>query len=878
MKTTLPRVLCWLVLLGCSATFAQAQPSSKRLIALDISAQPLGDALAEFGKQADLTMVFYDQDLGKGLNAKALAGTFTAEDALGQLLSNTGLRYEYLDAKTVAILSKAAASGAALYKENARSSSSSPGDDLRLVRSTQDTKAAAEAAVKGAGKEGSTDNDAAGIQEIIVTAEKRRESIQDVAIGITAISGEVIEKFKVNDFEDYVSLVPGLTTNFAGPVSNRGVRPIGLRGVQTVSSTVVNGQNTVGFYINDTPIPIGNPRLVDLERIEVLRGPQGTLYGSSSLAGTIKLVTKRPNLERVEGHMSAALSSVENAGEGYEVEGLINIPLSQRAALRVSAYAEDQSGYVDFVDIDVFGVPTGATASDVNSVTARGGRAALRFDFTDSLRMNASFMYSKRTMDSADFFTQGAPGLTVFGRFPMPKYDEFGLGDVNFEWALGPVTVVSTTSYFDSSNNEVGDITDTFSALLRPLPQIELRYTPYRNTNKELTHETRIVSNSDGAWQYVAGVFYTDRDEVSSTRLPAYGKTSILDVYPISADTLFRNRSPRERREMAAFGELSYRFTPHWTLAAGLRYFDFDFKTLDELFGPEVLVRGGSSAIRGAAKEDGFVPKLRLEYRPADGYLMYATAAKGFRMGGANFPLPTNLPDCAAQVQAVFGTPTLPSAFESDSLWSYELGAKTRWLNGRLTANAAVFQIDWKDTQVASGTLCNFSGAVLNVGAVESRGFEFELQAVPVRGVTLGVSASYIDAHVVERLQKPGATRVFAEAGTPMPDIPEWSAAAIGEYEFPLSMSWQGFVRADYRYQTSRRAGFLFPSEKGSFGLGNLRIGTTDDRWTVSLYVENVTDEHPSLSGVPAVATLAGRGVDNTLRPRTYGVGVAREF
>jgi outer membrane receptor protein involved in Fe transport len=716
------------------------------------------------------------------------------------------------------------------------------------------------------------------LEEVVVSAQKRQESIQDVAIGMTAIGSEELENLRINDFEDYLSLVPGLSSNLAGPVSDRGVRPIGLRGVQTVSNTIVNGQNTVGFYINDTPIPVANPRLVDLERIEVLRGPQGTLYGSSSLAGTVKLVTKRPELDVVNGHIEAGVSSVDDGGTGYDVEALLNMPIGDRAALRVSACNEEQPGYIDFVDIDALGVPTGLEESDVNDMTARGARAALRFDITDSFRLNASYMYSKRELDSSHFITQGEAEIALFARFLMPAYDEFSLADVNLEWDVGSVSIVSTTSYFDSESDTVQDITDALGVLLRPLPVPELRYTPFANRNKELTHETRVVSGADSPLQYVFGVFYTDREEVSHTFLPAFGKTSVLEVFPILDDVLFTNTSPRLRKELAVFGDVTYHFTERWAAALGLRYYDFDFKTVDDFFGTSLLVPGNAQVLRGAAKEDGVVPKVRLELRPGDGYLFYATAAKGFRMGGANFPLPTNVPSCAAQVQAVFGQPTLPSGFQSDSLWSYELGGKTTWAGGRLIVNAAVYQIDWEDTQVATGTLCNFSGAVLNAGAVESRGGELEIQAAPSDQLTLGLTAAYTDSKVVEPLQLPGATRIFAQAGTPMPDIPEWSVSATADYTFPVSASWDAFARLDYRYMSDRPVNLTTTARKEAYGLGNFRVGATNDRWTASLYVENFTDERPSLGGTPATTSLGGRGLDYTLRPRTYGMILEYQF
>lgn len=718
------------------------------------------------------------------------------------------------------------------------------------------------------------------LEEVIVTAEKRETSIQDVAVSVTAITAETLEKFSIEDFEDYITLIPGVSSNMAGPVSNRGVRPVGLRGVQTISGTIVNGQNTVGFYINNSPIPVSNPRLVDLQRIEVLRGPQGALYSANSMAGTIKLVTKVPTTESFHGTARVGFGSTDNGGGNYEAEAAVNIPLSDRVAMRAEAYYEDRDGYIDFIDVTAGNEPTGLGESDANDMTAEGGRVAVRFDAADNFLVDVSGMYSKREIDMTTFYDAEFPGMTFRGHFPLPAYDEFTLLDLNLTWDVGPVTIVSTSSWFNSESDVFNDLTLTFGPLLFPNPgPTEVPYNPYQNENDDFSQEIRAQSNGDGRFQYIVGLFYSDREEVSLTTLPAPpGKTSILGVFPwLPGQPIFMNTSPRLRKETAAYAEFSYDFAENWTFVAGARAFEFDFETIDHFIGSTLLAANNELLIMGQASENDVVPKFRLEYRPNDDALLFATAAEGFRMGGANFPIPTQVASCAEQVETIFGVPEVPNSFTSDSLWSYELGGKFTLSDGRVLFNAAAFYIDWQDQQVPTGTLCQFSGAVLNVGKVVSKGVEFELHAAPSDRLTFVLTGAYIDAEVKEDFQLPGATaQPFAFAGDPLPDIPEISGSLIGEYRFPAFDNWFGYIRGDVRYLDDRAGTIADTYTKDSFTEANLRLGIENGDWDLMLYVENLTNERPTLLRDPV--GYIGTPVEHTLVPRTYGISVRRNF
>lgn len=713
------------------------------------------------------------------------------------------------------------------------------------------------------------------LEEIVVTAQKRQESVQDVAASVTAISAQTVENYGINNLKDYLSLVPGLTSNGASTSVNRGLAPVGLRGVQSINGTFVGGQNTVGFYVNNTPVPFVDPRLLDVQRIEVLRGPQGTLYGSSSLGGTIKIISKQPNPEALEGKARVQLRDTKGADLSYGTDMMLNVPISETAAVRAVGYYDSSAGYLDFVGIDSTGVPTGVTARGVDDEKSYGGRIALTFSPTDSVTITPSISYAKRELDTPPWFMP-SQGLVQRQYALQPAEDDYLLGDLFIEWDLGGVQLESTTAYFRSNNTITPDFTDSFSALMagRPiLPSVQT------NDNEEFTHETRLLSQWEGNFQMVAGVFYTNRKEVSSTMLPAQGRPDILG-FPIPNDTLFSNRSPRDRREIAVFAEASYAFSEQWKFVGGLRWFDFDFKTLDDFVGPSLLVENQRVLQRGAAKEDGVVPRMRLEFRPADNTLLYASAAKGFRMGGANFPLPQTS-GCNAALTGFFGRPTNPSNFESDSLWSYEIGAKTTLADRRVTLNGAVYFVDWDNTQVRinlSRGLCPFSGGSTNVGAVESKGGELELQAAVTDRWLLSLAGSYTDTTVTQGLSFPGASIVLARKGDELPNIPKWTVSLMTEITFPITSVVEGFVRADYRYQDDRLAALANVSRKDAYSLGNVRVGFVHDDWEVSAFVENVSNARPSLLGSPALNTVQGLGVDETLRPRTVGLTVTKSF
>ena len=768
------------------------------------------------------------------------------------------------------------------------------------------------------------------LEEIIVTATKREESAQDVSISITTITADTMQKFGVRDFNDYINLIPGLSTSQRSAASELGPREIGLRGIQTISGAFLVGQNTVGFYIDETPITMSNPRLVDLDHIEVLRGPQGTLYGAASLAGTIKLVTKKPDFERFDGHVMANMSTTEFGGENYDLEAMVNLPIGNRAALRVSGYFEENAGFIDLHEIDLFANPTGRVIKeDSNGENVTGGRIALTLLPTDKTSVTLAVMYDKTEQDTTNYFHPKSPGDVgtlskipgtdftyrdlgigapyiaaldgdrddyddplLFGRALDPIFTEFTLTTFSFDWQLtDDFEVVSSTSYYEDEMTMIIDVTEGFGILVsdamgNPSPvYIPGHYSP---DNEEVTHESRLQTTWDKRSNFTLGVFYTNRRENYNTRFFAGLNTTVafpvVGVLPNSPDGyIFWSTSFRDRDEIAIFGQYSYDFTDQLRIVLGARAFRHEFELWDHFRGNPLFIQGGDNQLTGGNKDEDVVPNLKFEYRPFDDTLVYVAAAEGFRMGGANFPLPDS-PACRADVESQIGSPRTPEQYLSDSLWSYELGWKQSFLESRVNTAVSLFYMDWEDTQVGVNPLCGLSGSVINVGSVKSQGVEFEITALVSDKLVVAMNLSYIDAQINEDYFPEGrdpALGSLALKGQQMPDVPKWTGSIMADYSRPINADTELFIRSDYSYR-SRQVGSSFAAAGGSgwqdgYGELNLRLGVNWNQWEFSLFGENLTGELPSTIGKPSPFSFVGfRENDVTLRPFTWGVSVRR--
>lgn len=708
-------------------------------------------------------------------------------------------------------------------------------------------------------------------ERVVVTAAKRAQYAQDVPASIAAIGGADIARKGINELSDYITAVPGISYDFSqGPTGARGRQTVGIRGLSRFSGLTAN---TVGFYIDETPIDIANPDIFDLNRIEVLRGPQGTLYGAGSVGGTIKLITNQPDPSRFAFALDGGLSQVADGDLGGRFNQMINLPLVEdMAALRAVGSIREEAGWID--NYNQLGVQTG---EDINSGGGQGARAAILIQPTSALKITPSVMYHRLAYDSEQNFVVGVPGLPERAKnefLPTESEEEFILAGVTVGYNFGAVELVSQTSFYDYRNESQEDTTLQFTAAL---PGLNFLPIPVNSVTNEQAwvHESRLVSNFEGPFQFIAGVYYEDtaRPFTSQSLIENFNATlgfALLPVTPLG-DNYYVVRSTRDQTQFAAFGEATYTFFEDLDVTGGLRYFKFESDTTDAFSG--YAFTGVPALQPGHAEEDGVNPKATIAYRAGEDSLIYATASRGFRPGNANIPLPAS---CNASLIAAGITPPASTSFDSDSVWNYETGFKTEWLDGGVAFSAAAFYMDWKDMQVGVPLpSCRIQGFIVNAGDARSVGAEIELSARPIDGLSLNVAGSYMDSELTE-----DSTVLASASGTDLLFIPHWTWSGSAQYTFAVGGATDAYLRGDVKYRDQTNLNYAGTSQTDSYAQIDLRAGLEgemgDSSWEAAIFVENLTDEMPILSRDPR--PVLGGDTVTSIEPRKIGIGLTISY
>ncbi len=603
------------------------------------------------------------------------------------------------------------------------------------------------------------------LEEVIVTATKRAQSLQEVGMSITAISERDIEEMGIDSYLDFAVRVPNLGTAFQSDGRFDANSP-SLRGI--FGSGDKSSSATTGFYIDDVPVTAAlQPRVLDLERIEVLRGPQGSLYGARSMGGTIRLITQQPSLDETSGSIHTSLSSVEDGGENYALDGSINMPLVEgKVGLRMAAYYGSISGIYDRVyepnwlnyqtgEIVTGTTPAFATNKDTDDEEYMGGQIALKFMVNDDLSITPKYMYQRIEADGLPFADVDAENMETRRFFDSeePGEDEWWIASVVVNWSLGAGDITSTTAYYERETSEFEE-EHTFLDFIYGAA-VGVPITPLESTlettseYQNFTHETRFTSSSDGPINYTVGLFYGDSEFIRGYP-PALqpGANDALhaaigapaDIVP--GDLIFITEQPEQVEELAIFGEVTWDVTEQLALTAGGRWYDtsVSFSSVSDGF-----ANGGPSEFSGKQSESGFNPKVMASFDATDNVNVYASASKGFRIGGVNGQISPTL--CGDELDRVGLDPDSLRTYDSDELWSYEIGVKSRLADNRVTLNAAAFYIDWQDSLQVQRLACGFQ-VDANVGDVESTGFEVELSAVPFDGLTIDLGVGYTNTEV----------------------------------------------------------------------------------------------------------------------------------
>ncbi|HVW67749.1 MAG TPA: TonB-dependent receptor [Steroidobacteraceae bacterium] len=768
----------------------------------------------------------------------------------------------------------------------------------------------------------STGSDA--LAEVVVTAEKRSESQQSVPLSITTFGSAQLQDKAINTFFDYATKVPNLAFAATGD---------GVGTARTISIRGISGDNVTAMYIDETPLPDSlDPRVLDIDHIEVLRGPQGDLYGARSMGGTVRIITKQADFENVSGSVHAAGSSTAHTDKGnYTGDAVVNIPLiKDTVALRASGFYDAEAGYfkrsyctnpatagVTCFPLSTTGV---TTVSNVGATNTYGGAISLAIKATDDLTITPRMMVQRTDLDGfpmADYNTMPGNGwgfpvpsgavnvpaemeprtLTQARLFNTPEggYDKWDLYSLGVKWSTAVGELVSSTAYFDRRVDETENESEFIYAAVTsgaggtpvPAPIEEIK------NYQRFVQEVRWASSLKGPVQFVAGAFFSD----FHGRLPYAGEypgataagldATLLgpgngELTPGYPDLVFKSDFHTDIKEPALFGNVSYTFFDALKATAGLRW--YSVKTTSAGY-EEGLVTGGGPAVvspQGTSKESGVNPKLELDYHLDADKMLYGVASKGFRPGGLVPAVPAGAAgtttDCVAALHALNPNITLEQtrSFHSDSLWNYEGGFKTSWFDHRVTVDGAGFYIDWKNIQQEILLSCGFQYTA-NAGAATSKGGELEVRARPLQPLELSLGVGYQDA----RITKASAFSPQA-VGSPVYNVPDWTANAAATYHVALSGDWLFVGGADWSYIGRSYSGNNDPStprERPSYRLINARLALQRGGFEVAFVGKNLADELTNLGDNRSIAAeVPGRPRLFVNQPRTVGLEVRQSF
>lgn len=785
------------------------------------------------------------------------------------------------------------------------------------------------AVLVGAGVAHAQQSEEAGLEEVVVSAQKRTESLQDVPLSIQAIGQEQLSELKVDDFSDYVKFLPNVSYQSAGPGF---ARPY-MRGVASGENANHSGPlPSVGVYLDEQPITtIQGPldvQVYDVARVEVLAGPQGTLYGASSQAGTIRIITNKPDTDAFDAGFELTGSSLEG-DLGYVGEGFVNIPLGEKAAVRLVAWHKHEPGYIDNIRstrvFPVSGIAVDNTAlveDNYNDMTKTGARIALGINLSDTWTLTPTIMGQKTKANGSFGFDPLEGDLKVAHALPEDLEDKWMQAALTLQGKLGNWDMTYAGAYLKRDDDTRLDYSD-YSFFY----DVCCGYGVYAYDNdgnlvdpsqfitgsdryKKQSHELRFTSPSENRWRLTAGAFWQKQDHGIRQQYQIADWFDDFEV-PGNVDTIWLTDQERTDEDRAIYSELTFDITDRLSVTGGMRYFESE-NSLKGFFGYSAVFSGmtGESQcfdqtdFRSApcinldktVEEDGDTKRINFSFRATDDVMFYATWSEGFRPGGIN------------------RRGTLPP-YQADFLTNYEVGFKTTFANNRVRINGALFQDDWDDFQYS------FLGAnglteIRNAGQAQIKGFETDIVWAVTDGFTLSAAASWLDAKTTEDYcgttydsgpnegetvtdcddpAAPAGTFLQAPEGQQLPVQPEFKGNAIGRYEFPLAAQ-RAHVQLAYVYSGSawsdlRSAERELLGKQPSYSIVDFSAGIANESWGLELFVKNAFDERAEIQRYAQCATyLPGSLPDDpvgmcglqpytiTNLPRTIGVTFTKNF
>lgn len=758
----------------------------------------------------------------------------------------------------------------------------------------------AETPVAASNSAGSGNDSANALTEIVVTATRREEAIGRVPISITAFSEDKMDDQGVKGIEDIARLTPNLIFSRSSYFSGSNT-DISIRGIDSFV-----GAHTTGIYIDDTPMQVrglGNsaanayPLVFDLDRVEVLRGPQGTLFGAGAEGGAVRFISAAPSLTDYSGYARTEVASTRGGDVSYEGGVAYGGPLvNDVVGFRVSAWYRRDGGWVDRASY-----PTGNIVdADSNFQNSNAFKGALTVAVAPSLQVTPSIFYQEVYVNDTSGYWENLsdPSDGVFKTgyvLPQPVSDRMLLPAAKMVWTGDAVQLISNTSYFHRVSNQTRDYTnfDTEGfGSFQPYVTLPGQNAPTAMTNiqNDLTQEIRLVSRDGAArLKWVAGIFY-DRNRQTATQRDVdhfinqlietewngqYDVASYFGAPMLPGDVFFQDAVHSTTWQAAAFGQIDFSLTAHWKLTAGLRYADTGVSYHFVAGGP---LEGGNVDQAGSHTERPLTPKFGVTYEANEHSLVYLSIAKGYRAGGAQNP---QSPVVCAKDFASLGISSTPASYNSDNVWSYELGTKDTAFGGRFIVNADIFQIQWQKIQQEVYLPTCGGLYIANEGTASARGVEIETQFKPIRWLTLGLSAGYTDAKFTQTVLG-GSNSILVASGEPIGNSP-FNGTGSFQLDFPTG-SLAAYFRGDYTYtarapqQDSATFGYdpgLLPDPATHYL--SLRTGVRIAGVNLSLFVNNVTNSEPNLSRYH-LFSYSPLYTDVSFRPRTAGLTAVYRF
>lgn len=707
-----------------------------------------------------------------------------------------------------------------------------------------------------------------GVEEIVVTAQKREEKLKDVPASVTALSGDNLQALGVQDLDHLSVYAPGLSEQRTRP----GQTAIALRGITTGNS---QSGTTVGVYVDDVPLgsssSVGAPYLVsdvdtfDMQRVEIVRGPQGTLYGANTMGGVLKYITNAPDPTHWDARTEFDIGGIDGGGLDVGGKAMVNVPLvNDKLAFRATVYERSDDGFIKDI---------GTHNDNEGRNTVTGGRFSLLFTPTENLSIRFTSLLQDIHDDGTPIIDYDfATGKPLYGDLEQSRRlrERFSvqnqLHNLTVNWDLKWANLVSSTSYGAGQAHQMTDGSIPYAPIIQAnamVPTLPLSAFPTSTDNEKVTQEFRLASAQNHIFEWMVGAYYTyewgdDKQSLFDT----------IDGVPLDPPygTAFDGSIANRFREYAGFGNMDYYFTDDIDLGFGARW-SRNRQSFRQF--AEGVLNGGVTNTTGASADSAWTYSITPRWRITDELSTYGVASSGYRPGGPNVIPP-------AELGPAF---KVPLTFGPDSLWNYEVGAKTELLDKKLTFNLAAFEVDWNAIQLTATTP---SGAAYtaNGGKAQSRGFEFDTTYSPISGLRLGLNGSYTRAVLLDPAPGIGGAK-----GDFLSTVPRWSGNLTGDYSFPAFGDWDGLVGGTLSYigprnsAYSESAALLNPNVRmAGYELIDLRTGVENEKWSVTLFVKNLLDRRGVTNATAALAPYGGPEYKYITQPRSVMLQVTTQF